>query len=156
MAESSQALLEEAIGLRDRGELVQSLATVLRVLADGSNSPQGKLLLAQLFYLSDCPELAKDVVVQLQGEYPDKETLIRLLCALDPSYVPKDSEEEGVDPAISRESRPSSTASSSVASAMEGETSLERSGLKDTPPASDAVIAETDFEFDDLDLLDDE
>ncbi len=122
MDSSQEASIDEVLKLRDSGDLPDSLLTCLKFLSAAPEDPQGRLLLANLYYLLGCVELASEEVRELFKKYPEKGSLKKLLGALDPTY------------SESEDSTPS----------KKGE---------DHEEEQESVLAETDFEFDDLDLI---
>jgi predicted Zn-dependent protease len=124
--------LESAESALEAGRLDVALSTLLELLSESPHDPQGRLLLAHIYYLSGCVELASEEVSRLQERFPEKESLQRLMQALDPSTQSVVQEPEKVAEKV------------------------------ETPPAQkkekkkeDDVVAEADFDFDDIDLLED-
>ncbi|MCB0320534.1 MAG: hypothetical protein KDD60_06360 [Bdellovibrionales bacterium] len=134
-------MLEEAVEARERGDLMNSLALCLEHLADSPNDPQGHLLLANLYYLSGCAELAASSVMDLFRRFPDKLSLQKLLVALNPNLTL-----EELSAANLSKANPSEV---NVVSSVQGEGDKD----KELRESSDSVLAESEFDFDELNLL---
>ncbi|MCI5065927.1 hypothetical protein MRY87_09405 [bacterium] len=85
--ESAESLFEEAVAARNEGNIDIALSKALRLLAETPESPRGRLLLANLFYLSGCLELAVEEVHRLAEKHPERPSLTRLLKTLDPTAL---------------------------------------------------------------------
>lgn len=167
--ESSEELFQTAVSSRDSGDLDSALKTILQLLSQTPDSPRARLLLANIYYLLGCVELSAEEVSRLHERFPDRESLHRLLKRLDPSFdevsassetvgeadevtsAPKP-ETEDTDPS-ERETERNAGEKTELAPPPQSVTAPEKASPK---PASEEVIAETDFEFDDIDLLEDE
>ena len=81
---SETELLNAAVAEKDGGRIGAAFELLLQFLRYNPRDPQGRLLLAELFYRGGTPELAVEEVRRLREHIPESESLARLLQALDP------------------------------------------------------------------------
>ncbi|MGA1191712.1 MAG: hypothetical protein ACO3XO_05470 [Bdellovibrionota bacterium] len=120
---SESELLNAAVAEKDGGRIGTAFEFLLQFLRCNPMDPRGRLLLAELFYRGGSPELAVEEVTKLTKRIPESESLSRLLKALDP--LSKDGE---------RLLREDSTEQSRELGEKE-------------------VLAEVEFDLDDIELL---
>lgn len=150
------------------GAFGKCFESITKALSIAPSSPQARLLLANLFYHVECPDLAVQEVRLLKDRFPGRESLARLLVALDPSEASTSkasSEAQELAPEArvvsnktSHETRtetPVQNATDDLEGGVGEGKDLSKQAYISVPAGkSEEVLAETDFDFDDLDLLD--
>ena len=123
---SDSKLLNAAVAEKDGGRLGAAFELLLQFLRLNPMDPRGRLLLAELFYRGGSPELAVEEVARLSKRIPESESLSRLLKALDPL-------------------------------SQQGETLSGEDSAEQYPgPDEKGVVAEVEFDLDDIGLLEEE
>ncbi|NBW39813.1 hypothetical protein EBR25_02300 [bacterium] len=117
--------LKKAEAAKDKGSIGEAFELVVQYLGDNPIQPRARLLLAELFYRGGCPEIAVEEVRKLRARFPNRESLGRLLEALDPLS-------------------PSNTSDKPIPGSAEPHSTV----------AEGSVIAQVEFELDDIELLD--
>lgn len=119
-------LLNAAVAEKDGGRIGAAFELLLQFLRYNPMDPQGRLLLAELFYRGGSPELAVEEVGKLSQRIPASESLSRLLQALDPL-------------------------------SQRGEKSAREGFVEQHQgPEEKGVVAEVEFDIDDIGLLEEE
>lgn len=119
-------LLNAAVAEKDGGRIGAAFELLLQFLRLNPMDPQGRLLLAELFYRGGSPELAVEEISRLSQRIPQSESLSRLLQALDP--LSQRGEQLSRDDSVNH----------------------------DQGPEEKGVVAEVEFDLDDIGLLEDE
>jgi hypothetical protein len=120
---SDSKLLNAALAEKERGNLGASFELLLQFLRLNPMDPRGRLLLAELFYRGGSPELAVEEVSKLSRRIPQSESLSRLHEALDP--LSQRGEQLSRDDSVDH----------------------------DQGPEEKGVVAEVEFDLDDIELL---
>ena len=172
--------LEKVIRLKEKGEIKEALDSCLELLSSSPSDPQARVLLANLYYLKGCVDLCVEEIRKLRIQHPERVSLKRLHVALEPDLIEDESEKESISeersPARSTEveqteveqreagqggavEQGANTEQAPLREAQRGLGSTPQKGkikssdIKSTIDADDQVLAESDFDFDDLDLL---
>ena len=132
--------LDTALQFLREGQIDEAISECLTYIADFPDDPQSRVLLANGYYLKGCTELASEEIIKLRSKYPQKISLKRLYMALqldaDDDLL---AEGEYNKEPLAEQERESATSE------------LDRGDRED-----DDVLAESDFDIEDLDLLIDE
>ncbi len=120
---------------REKGELLKAVVICLRGLSANPSYHQGRLLLARLYFELECLPFALKELELLHQDMPHIDSIGRLLERLSPG-------------------------ASNVADEPSSDSTYEQEAPKDTPERSrpaqqEETLAETDFDFDELDDLED-
>lgn len=131
------AFLDVAQNFKEEGEPLKAVAVCLRGLSANPSFHLGRLLLARLYVELECFPFALDELERIHEDMPHVDSLSRLIERLSPgaSEVSEDTY-EGAEESLEEELG----------------TQPERKSSK----KEEETLAETDFDFEELDMMDDE